>query len=138
MPWSRMRCRSESSIKSITTPSTTEYRMSVAQSTGASRTSGSKATAGRLFVLDVSGGRILSMRPDGSDRTVIVTGCRHPDGIVVDVDAGHIYWTQMGVPNVNDGSIERADIDGRNRTTIVPEGGTFTPKQIQLEQETGK
>jgi hypothetical protein len=29
----------------------------------------------------------------------------------------------MGVPNLNDGSIERADIDGRNRKTIVPEGG---------------
>ena len=101
-------------------------------------TTGGRATAGRLFVLDLSGGRILSMSPDGSDRTVIVTGCRHPDGIVVDVEGGHIYWTDMGVPNVNDGSIERADIDGRNRTTIVPEGSTFTPKQIQLEQETGK
>ena len=90
---------------------------------------------GRLFVLDVSGGRILSMSPDASDRQVIVTGCRHPDGIVVDVEAGHIYWTDMGVPNLNDGAIERADVDGRNRTTIVPEGGTFTPKQIHLDQK---
>ena len=29
---------------------------------------------------------------------------------------GHIYWTNMGVPNLNDGSIERVDLDGRNRT----------------------
>ena len=29
----------------------------------------------------------------------------------------------MGIPNVNDGSIERADIDGQNRTMIVPQGG---------------
>ncbi len=93
---------------------------------------------GRLFVLDVSGGRILSMSPDGSDQTVIVTGCRHPDGIVVDVEAGHIYWTDMGVPNLNDGSIERADVDGRNRKTIVPEGGTFTPKQIHLDKKNAK
>src|SRR5713226_1655573 len=93
---------------------------------------------GRLFVLDVSGGRILSMSPDGSDQTVIVTGCRHPDGIVVDVEAGHIYWTNMGVPNLNDGSIERADIDGRNRKTIVPEGGTHTPKQLHLDKKNGK
>src|SRR5260370_2608999 len=134
MPWSRMRCRSESSIKSITTPSTTEYRMSVAQSTGASRTSGSKATAGRLFVLDVSGGRILSMRPDGSDRTVIVTGCRHPDGIVVDVEACHIYWTDMGVPNLNDGSIQRADIDGLNRDASLSDGPPLTPMQLHLQQ----
>src|SRR5437773_2715291 len=82
----------------------------------------------RLFVLDISAGRILSMKTDGSDGRVIVTGCRMPDGIVVDTEAGHIYWTNMGVPSRNDGSIERADVDGRNRQTIVPEGCTFTPK----------
>ena len=71
-------------------------------------TSSSKVTTGRLFVLDLSGGRILSMFPDGSNQKAIVTGCRHPDGIVVDVEAGHIYWTEMGVPNLNDGSIERS------------------------------
>ena len=44
----------------------------------------------------------------------------------------------MGVLTQNDGSIERVDLDGRNRTTIVPEGGTFTPKQLQLEKKSGK
>ena len=73
-----------------------------------------KAAAGRLFVLELSGGRIHSMSPDGSDRKVIVTDCHLPDGIVVDVEAGHIYWTNMGSsPTTNDGSIERADIDGK-------------------------
>src|SRR5208337_5247616 len=60
------------------------------------------------------------------------------DGIVVDVEAGHIYWTNMGVPNLNDGSIERADIDGTNRKTIIPEGGTHTPKQMHLDKKNGK
>src|SRR5438552_18984923 len=92
----------------------------------------------RLFVLDASAGRILSMKTDGSDGRVIVSGCRMPDGIVVDAEAGHIYWTNMGVPSANDGSIERADVDGRNRKTIVPQGGTFTPKQLQLDRENGK
>jgi hypothetical protein len=101
-------------------------------------TSGSKATIGRLFVLDLSGGRVFSLNADGSDQKVIVTGCRHPDGIVVDVEAGHVYWTNMGVPNLNDGSIERADLDGRNRKMIVPEGGTFTPKQLYLDKKNGK
>jgi hypothetical protein len=93
---------------------------------------------GRLFVLDLSGGRIFTLNPDGSDPKTIVTGCRHPDGIVVDAEAGHIYWTNMGVPNRNDGSIERADLDGRNRKTIIPEGTTFTPKQLHLEKRSGK
>src|SRR4029077_10659936 len=56
----------------------------------------------------------------------------------VDVEAGHIYWTNMGNPTANDGSIERADLDGSNRRTIVPEGGTFTPKQLQLDKKGGK
>jgi hypothetical protein len=97
--------------------------------------SGRKA---RLFLLELSGGRIHSMNPDGSDRKVIVTDCPLPDGIAVDVAAGHIYWTNMGVPNLNDGSIERADLDGKNRKVIVPPGGTFTPKQLQLDKKNGK
>ena len=49
----------------------------------------SKVTVGRLFVLDLSGGSILSLdAADHSDLKVIVTGCQHPDGIVVDIEAG--------------------------------------------------
>ena len=44
----------------------------------------------------------------------------------------------MGVPTRNDGSIERADLDGQNRKTIVPEGRTFTPKQLHLDKKSGK
>jgi Low-density lipoprotein receptor repeat class B len=102
------------------------------------RTTRGKDTIGRLFFLEASGGRIHSANADGSDRKVIVTGCRIPDGIAVDVDAGHIYWTNMGVPSRNDGSIERADLDGQNRVTIVNEGATFTPKQLHLEKKNGK
>jgi DNA-binding beta-propeller fold protein YncE len=98
-----------------------------------------KATSGRLFVLDVSAGRVLSCKPDGSDlKTIVSEGRRLPDGIVVDVEAGHIYWTNMGNPKANDGSIERADLDGKNLKHIVPPGGTFTPKQLQLDKKNGK
>jgi len=94
--------------------------------------------AGRLFFLEASGGRVISMNPDGSDRKVLVERQRIPDGVVVDVEAGHVFWTNMGNPAANDGSIQRTDLDGRNLTTIVPEGGTFTPKQIQLDKRSGK
>jgi sugar lactone lactonase YvrE len=98
-----------------------------------------KGAVRRLFVLELSGGRIQSMNPDGSDRKVVVTGCRLPDGIAVDVEGGHIYWTNMGsTPSANDGSIERADLDGKNRRVIVPPGGTFTPKQIQIDKKNDK
>jgi Low-density lipoprotein receptor repeat class B len=95
---------------------------------------GSKLRMGRLFVLDLSGGRVFSMGPDGSDSKNLVTGCRLPDGVVVDTEAGHVYWTDMGVPSRNDGKIERADLDGGNRKTIIPEGATFTPKQLHLDK----
>jgi len=111
--------------------------MAVLQATK-SKTSSSTTRSGRLFVLELSGDRIHSMNPDGSDRKIIVKDGRLPDGIVVDVEAGHIYWTNMGVPPLNDGSIERADLDGRNRKVIVPQGVTHTPKQIHLDKENGK
>jgi hypothetical protein len=94
--------------------------------------------SGRLFLLDLSGGRVLSMDPDGSHARVIAADCPHPDGIVVDVEARHVYWTNMGFPSRNDGSIERADLDGGNRRFIVSPGGTFTPKQLHLDKANGK
>src|SRR4029077_20302361 len=91
-------------------------------------------TVGRLYFLDLAAGRILTSNPDGSDlKTIVSEGRKLPDGIVVDIAAGHIYWTNMGNPSVNDGSIDRADFDGGNITNIVPAGSTFTPKQLQLD-----
>src|SRR6516162_9653831 len=100
---------------------------------------GVKPIRGRLFFLDLSAGRVFSSNPDGSDLKVIVSeGRKLPDGIVVDVAAGHIYWTNMGNPSANDGAIDRADLDGRNITNIVPPGGTFTPKQLQVDRKNRK
>lgn len=91
-------------------------------------------STGKLFVLEASGdGRLFSINPDGSDKTFIVTGCPVPDGVAVDVQAGHIYWTNMGIPSANDGAIERVDLDGGNRITILPSGGTYTPKQLHFD-----
>jgi hypothetical protein len=98
-----------------------------------------KATIARLFFLDLAAGRVLSCNPDGSDlKTVLTEGRKLPDGIVVDIEAGHIYWTNMGIPSANDGTIMRADLDGKHLTTIVPEGRTHTPKQLQFDKKSGK
>ena len=98
-----------------------------------------KAKTARLFFLSASSGQVFSANPDGSDLKVIVSeGRRLPDGIVVDLEAGHLYWTNMGNPSANDGSIERSDFDGQNLTHIVPPGATFTPKQLQLDEKNRK
>src|SRR5271154_772078 len=114
----------------------TESAMNDSQS---AETEPSGGATGRLFVLEVSNGRIHSMRPDGSDRKVVVADCHLPDGIAIDIEAGHLYWTNMGLSvATNDGSIERADLDGGNRRILVPPGATHTPKQLQLDKKNGK
>jgi DNA-binding beta-propeller fold protein YncE len=93
----------------------------------------------RIIFLDLGAGRILSANPDGSDlQTLVSEGRKLPDGLVVDVAAGHLYWTNMGNPKANDGSIFRSDLDGRNMTTIIAPGGTFTPKQLQIDKPNAK
>jgi hypothetical protein len=98
-----------------------------------------KATTARLFFLSASSGQVFSANPDGSDLKVLVSeGRRLPDGIVVDTAAGHLYWTNMGNPSANDGSIERSNLDGSNVVHVVPPGATFTPKQLQLDEKNRK
>jgi hypothetical protein len=82
---------------------------------------------------------VLSANPDGSDLTVLLEGHKTgPDGIVVDAAGRHIFFSNMGEPKENDGSIERMDLDGKNLTTVVPVGGTFTAKQLKLDKNSGK
>jgi hypothetical protein len=97
-----------------------------------------KAATARLFYLELSAGHIYSMNTDGSDRKLIAADCHLPDGIAVDAENHHIYWTNMGVPSLNDGSLERIDIDGKNRVTVIPAGVTHTPKQLYLDKENRK
>src|SRR5580692_324511 len=96
-------------------------------------------TVGRLYFLDLAAGRVVTSNPDGSNlKTIVNEGRKLPDGIVVDITAGHIYWTNMGNPKANDGTIDRADLDGTNVTNIVPSGKTWTPKQLQLDAQNRK
>ncbi len=95
-------------------------------------------SAARIFFLDLATGEVRSADPDGKNLKTILQGQKHPDGIVVDPERGHLYWTNMGNPIVNDGAIWRADMDGSNITNIVPAGSTFTPKQLQIEHQSRK
>jgi DNA-binding beta-propeller fold protein YncE len=112
--------------------------MSKTSNSSVSRNKGNGVVA-RIFFLDLGAGRVLSANPDGSDlRTLVSEGRKLPDGLAVDVAAGHLYWTNMGNFKANDGSIFRSDLDGQNMTAIIAPGDTFTPKQLQIDKPNGK
>jgi hypothetical protein len=109
---------------------------------GGSKNGGGKtgtAVTPRIFFLDIRGRRLVSANPDGTDAKNIVEGLKDgPDGVVVDVPNKHIFWSNMGKVSVDDGSVQRSDLDGSNVTTVVPVAGTFTAKQIKLDAKNGK
>jgi hypothetical protein len=115
---------------------------SLVLSGAATQTHGETSSAGRIYFLEIShGGRVMSARPDGSGLEVISIGrAPGPDGIAVLLDppsgglrTGRLYWTTMGRASENDGTIESADVSGLDPRTVVPAGGTFTPKQIKID-----
>lgn len=109
-------------------------------------TTGSGATGGRaslghltLYYLDVTEDQVMALDAEGGPPEVLVEGeGEGPDGIAVDAEAGHLYWTNMGNPAEDDGFILRSNVDGSDVTTIVEPGDTFTPKQIKIDAEAGK
>ncbi|MEU4809632.1 hypothetical protein AB0H20_10550 [Nocardia fluminea] len=104
-----------------------------------------------IVALDLEAGAMHAVSLDGKHVRTVVDGLdRFPDGVVVDKLRGHIYWTNMGTPDARpvagiepeffsrNGSIERVDLDGGNRTTIVPIGAFTTGKQLAADFEAGR
>jgi hypothetical protein len=90
----------------------------------------------KVFSLSASGGApatLVDQSPKDGSR-----GNGLNDGIALDLKRGHIYWTNMGRAPENDGWIRRSNLDGSNITEIVPAGGTFTPKQLKIDEANGK
>ena len=110
---------------------------------GAGGTAGHGGSGGaqaptHLYFLNWVGG-VLSTTLDGNELRDFAGGeSQGADGVAVDGEARHVYWTNMGVAPSNDGFIMRADLDGTNITTIVPPGGTHTPKQLRIDPVNAK
>jgi hypothetical protein len=95
---------------------------------------------GRLtvFYLDVGGSVMATDVEDPMARTIVEDAGQGPDGLALDMDRGHIYWTGMGNPSADDGFIMRSNLDGSNIITVVEPGGTYTPKQLRIDHENQK
>ncbi len=100
-----------------------------------------------LLVLNIGKQEMQAVSLDGTRVRTLISGLDEiPDGIVVDQARGHVYWTNMGTPDTNidprefyarNGSLERADLDGNNRCTIVPRGAFTTGKQLAADFDAG-
>ncbi|KAJ6441303.1 alcohol dehydrogenase [Purpureocillium lavendulum] len=88
-----------------------------------------------------AGGAILAVTPDGGQVKTILEDAKFvalPDGVVYNDNDGRLYWTNMGVPPQNDGSVCSAALDGSDPRIVIPKGKVHTPKQLAVDKENGK
>lgn len=97
-----------------------------------------------LYALDFKDGK-EDDKPDRSGRVAVgsvvegklktlIEHENRPDGIeVLSAGKGHLIWTQMGVPNQNDGIVQCSALDGKNIKTIYSPGEIHTPKQCSVD-----
>lgn len=101
-------------------------------------------TAPTLYVLDVgvgenitdnffSSGKIYAASANGENVRKLADNLPLPDGIDISIPEGRIFWSNMGIPYENNGTIESAKLDGSDRKIIVPAGVVHTPKQLTLD-----
>lgn len=83
-------------------------------------------------------GRVLVGSADGRPLKPLVTDQHTPDGIDISLAAGKLFWTSMGIPNKNDGSVWSANLDGSDAKAVVPQGSVHTPKQLTVDQVNSK
>ncbi|KAI8512649.1 hypothetical protein Bbelb_092880 [Branchiostoma belcheri] len=84
-----------------------------------------------LYWTDTGIDKIIVSRLDGSfRRSLITTGLDEPRAIVVDPNAGYMYWTDWG----GSAKIERAALDGTQRSVIVNVGVGQWPNGLALDK----
>ncbi len=109
-------------------------------------TTGSKVADARSRLVFLGQAKVFALDPATGSVTTLVdqspTDGSRPngvnDGIAVHAATGQIFWTNMGRAAERDGYIMRCEADGSGVMTIVTPGGTFTPKQLKIDETAGK
>ncbi|RMZ89270.1 hypothetical protein DV736_g3523, partial [Chaetothyriales sp. CBS 134916] len=85
-------------------------------------------------------GQVLAVHPDipMSKPVELVGKLNNPDGIDVANSTKRMYWTNMGSPSANNGSIQSANLDGSDVKYVVKPGEVHTPKQMFIDQDANK
>ncbi|KAH0023791.1 3-hydroxyacyl-CoA dehydrogenase-like protein, partial [Aureobasidium melanogenum] len=83
-------------------------------------------------------GKIVAQSASGKDPRTLVSNLTMPDGLDISVKDNRIYWTNMGVPTENDGSVQSCKLDGSDVKEIIKKGDVHTPKQLIIDQQNNK
>jgi hypothetical protein len=110
--------------------------------TGAAGTSGGTTDTPTgtptLFWLAFNSSQVM-MSKDMKTATMFARTGTAPDGVAVDVEAGKVFWTNMGSAlGTGGGTVQSANLDGSMTTTIVPAGVGTTFKQATLDHKNKK
>lgn len=86
----------------------------------------------------INAGRIVVGSPDGRELRTLVSDQHLPDGLDISLKTGRIYWTCMGIPASNDGTVQSCKLDGSDIKTVIPSGAVHTPKQLIIDHAASK
>lgn len=101
----------------------------------------------QLVVLDIGlssatpsmkSGSIVEFSANGKFQHTLVENQALPDGLAVDPQTGRLFWTNMGIPGKEDGSVLSYNPETKAVETIVPMGTINTPKQLALDNTSHK
>jgi len=113
-----------------------EVKDVVADLTGPTTGIALDASAGKLYwgyvdpnIDSIYAGMIKRCNLDGSDLETIVTGLLYPVGIALDLDGGHVFWTDTTLTWAV-GTLRRANLDGSDATILLD--GLGSPRGIAL------
>lgn len=100
-----------------------------------------RPVAGKSAKDIISRGQILKVSPDGDRVSSVLADSKFlhlPDGIAYSAKHGRLYFTNMGIPSINDGSVLSIRVDGTDPQTILDQGKIHTPKQVALDMKNDK
>lgn len=83
-------------------------------------------------------GKILLKSASGGNTRTLVSGQTLPDGLDISLKTNRIYWTNMGVPTANDGTVQSCKLDGSDIKSVIKPGDVHTPKQIIIDHQNDK
>lgn len=86
--------------------------------------------SGQLLALDIN--------QPGARAVQLAGKLPAPDGIDVAKSVNRIFWTNMGDPKSNDGSLQSCNMDGSDIKYVIKPGDVHTPKQMVIDPEDGK